>query len=492
MLNAATSLVIWRQIFIRTSGVFPKGEILQVGGEYMKAEQAWQAAQGQLQMEMPKSAFDTWVKAAEVVAYEDGAFIIGVHNSYARDWLESRLSSTVKRMLTGIMNRTVSVRFVVWKDSVESIEEPEYGYQNGGLAGRPDVEDLRLETVELPNPTLNSRYTFENFVVGPSNRLAHAACMAVAENPAQSYNPLFLYGGVGLGKTHLLHAVGNLCARRNQNVLYVSSEEFTNDLINAIRTHMTQAFREKYRRTDVLLIDDIQFIAGKESTQEEFFHTFNTLHGQDKQIVITSDRPPKALLTLEERLRSRFEWGLIADIQAPDFETRCAVLAAKAERAGYNIPNGILDTIARRVQSNIRELEGALTRIMAFSNLSGLPITPQLLESALADLLPRRNEVQPDEIVKVVAKTFGLPIDRIMGRDRSREVALPRQIAMYLLREEANISLPQIGTALGGRDHTTVMYGCEKVADLLERDDRLRRQMIEIREKIYGTANLAA
>jgi chromosomal replication initiator protein len=316
--------------------------------------------------------------------------------------------------------------------------------------------------------------------------------MAVAENPAQSYNPLFLYGGVGLGKTHLLHAVGNYCARRNQNVLYVSSEEFTNDLINAIRTHTTQAFREKYRRIDVLLIDDIQFIAGKESTQEEFFHTFNTLHGQDKQIVITSDRPPKALVTLEERLRSRFEWGLTADIQAPDFETRLAVLEAKAERAGYRLPVGVLDTIARRIQSNIRELEGALTRIMAFSNLSGLPITPQLLESALADLLPRRNEVQPDQIVNVVAKTFGLTMERILGRDRSREVALPRQIAMYLLREDANISLPQIGTTLGGRDHTTVMYGCEKVADLLERDDRLRRQMIEIREKIYGVPYLAA
>jgi chromosomal replication initiator protein len=458
----------------------------------MKAEQAWQAALGQLQMEMPKSAYDTWVKAAEFVGYEDGAFIIGVQNSYARDWLESRLSSTVKRMLTGIMNRTVSIRFVVWKESGDIPEGHDIGNNDEGTYGDAGYEADHGEAAELKNLTINLRYTFDNFVVGPSNRLAHAASMAVAENPAQSYNPLFLYGGVGLGKTHLLHAVGNYCARRNQNVLYVSSEEFTNDLINAIRTHTTQAFREKYRRIDVLLIDDIQFIAGKESTQEEFFHTFNTLHGQDKQIVITSDRPPKALVTLEERLRSRFEWGLTADIQAPDFETRLAVLEAKAERAGYRLPVGVLDTIARRIQSNIRELEGALTRIMAFSNLSGLPITPQLLESALADLLPRRNEVQPDQIVNVVAKTFGLTMERILGRDRSREVALPRQIAMYLLREDANISLPQIGTTLGGRDHTTVMYGCEKVADLLERDDRLRRQMIEIREKIYGVPYLAA
>ncbi|MFO7624449.1 MAG: chromosomal replication initiator protein DnaA [Anaerolineales bacterium] len=456
----------------------------------MKAEQAWQAALGQLQMEMPKAAYDTWVKNAELVTYEDGAFVIGVSNSYARDWLESRLSSTVIRMLTGMMNRSVAVRFVVWQDSdVFASQESTYGNE-GFLNGSDDDNDVH-ELPEVLNSTLNARYTFDNFVVGPSNRLAHAASMAVAEKPAQAYNPLFLYGGVGLGKTHLLHAVGNLCARRKQNILYVSSEEFTNDLINAIRTHTTQAFRDKYRRIDVLLIDDIQFIAGKESTQEEFFHTFNTLHGQDKQIVITSDRPPKALVTLEERLRSRFEWGLTADIQAPDFETRLAILEARAERSGYHLPEGILDTIARRVQSNIRELEGALTRIMAFSNLSGLPITPQLLDSALADLLPRRNEVQPDQIVSAVAKTYNLSIDRILGRDRSREVALPRQIAMYLLREEARISLPQIGNTLGGRDHTTVLYGCEKIADMLERDDRLRRQMVEIREKIYGHSNIA-
>jgi chromosomal replication initiator protein len=275
------------------------------------------------------------------------------------------------------------------------------------------------------------------------------------------------------------------------SVLYVSSEEFTNDLINAIRSHTTQAFREKYRRIDVLLIDDIQFIAGKESTQEEFFHTFNTLHGQDKQVVISSDRPPKALVTLEDRLRSRFEWGLTADIQPPDFETRVAILRSKADRAGYRIPAETIEFIARRVQSNIRELEGALTRVSAFASLSGLPLTPQLVDTALADLLPRRNEVQLDDVLNSVADVFGVTIDRILGRDRSQDIALPRQIAMYLLREEANYSLPQIGDALGGRDHTTVMYACDKVADLLERDDRLRRQVIKVREKIFGHPSLA-
>ncbi|UCE00931.1 MAG: chromosomal replication initiator protein DnaA [Chloroflexota bacterium] len=445
----------------------------------MKAEQAWRAAQGQLQLEMPKAAYDTWVRDAEYFSYEDGLFILSVRNAYARDWLTSRLSSTVTRILTGMMNRTVTVRFIVWQEQeLESNVEP-------------SPQSVEAREINSPtNQTLNARYTFENFVVGASNRLAHAASLAVAENPAQAYNPLFLYGGVGLGKTHLLHAIGNLSASRGQEILYVSSEEFTNDLINAIRTHKTQAFREKYRRIDILLIDDIQFIAGKESTQEEFFHTFNTLHGQDKQIIISSDRPPKALITLEERLRSRFEWGLAADLQPPDFETRMAILRSKAERAGRVVPSEIIEVIARRVQSNIRELEGALTRVVAFVDLSGLPMTPKLVETALVDLLPRRSKVEPEEVVQSVADAFGVHLDRMLSRDRSREVALPRQVAMYLLREESNISLPLIGETLGGRDHTTIMYGCDKIADLLERDDRLRRQVIEIRKNLYGQADI--
>ncbi len=471
----------------------------------MKAEQAWEAAVGQLQMDMPKASFNTWVRDTVLVSYEDGAFVIGVANAYARDWLASRLSSTATRLLTGIMNRSVSVRFIVWqKDSEQAASSP--AEQEPLTEEHEEEADDAFD--EQPAPAarvvvngkqggngnglaLNSRYAFENFVVGASNRLAHAASLAVSERPAEAYNPLFLYGGVGLGKTHLLHAIGNMCTRRGQQVLYVSSEEFTNDLIQSIRTHTTQAFRDKYRRIDVLLIDDIQFIAGKESTQEEFFHTFNTLHGQDKQVVVSSDRPPKALVTLEERLRSRFEWGLAADIQPPDFETRVAILRSKAERAGRQVPGEMLEVVARRVQSNIRELEGALTRILAFADLSGQPLTQQLVDAALADVLPRRSTVGPGDVVEHVAAAFGMTVERMLGRDRSRDVALPRQIAMYLLREEANISLPQIGNALGGRDHTTVMYACQKVADMLERDDRLRRQVIEIREQIYGQSRLA-
>ncbi|MDH5505792.1 MAG: chromosomal replication initiator protein DnaA [Anaerolineae bacterium] len=446
----------------------------------MNPNQAWQAVIGQLQMEMPKASFDTWVRDAEFVAYEDGSYVIGVKNAYARDWLSSRLTSTVSRLLAGILNRTVEVRFIVWQESKPSQPQPD------GIEVEAEAE-LTLN-LDIANNTLNPRYTFDNFVVGASNRLAHAASLAVAESPARAYNPLFLYGGVGLGKTHLLHAIGNASHANGLQVLYISSEEFTNDLINAIRSHKTQAFREKYRRCDMLLIDDVQFIAGKESTQEEFFHTFNTLHGQNKQIVLSSDRSPKGMMTLEERLRSRFEWGLIADIQAPDLETRLAILRTKAERNGHVVGNNILEAIAQRMQSNIRELEGALNRILAYADLRGIPLTIDLVDSALADLIPKRRELDAEHIIEIVARAFGLPLERMLGRDRSREVALPRQIAMYLLREEAQISLPQIGEALGGRDHTTIMYGCDKISDLLEKDDRMRRQVVDIRDQIYGQA----
>lgn len=447
----------------------------------MNPQQAWQATLGQLQMEMHKASFETWVKDAQLISVEGSDFIIGVPNAYARDWLESRLTATVQRILEGLTGATPAVKFIVWhRDEVDLPEEeiPEERHQQAFLRSGTS--------------TINSRYTFDNFIVGASNRMAHAACMAVAENPAKAYNPLFLYGGVGLGKTHLLHAIGNAAQSRGLQVLYVSSEEFTNDLINAIRSHTTQAFRERYRNMDVLLIDDIQFIAGKESTQEEFFHTFNTLHGQDKQIVISSDRSPKALVTLEERLRSRFEWGLTVDIQPPDLETRIAILRSKAERNNKEVPYPILESIARLVQSNIRELEGALTRVLAFSDLSGMPLSPQLVHTALADMLPNRTHLDSSQVLEVVASEFGISLDELVGRSRSREVALPRQVAMYLMREEANASLPQIGEALGGRDHTTVMYACEKVADMIERDDRLRRKIFAIRERLYGRATVMA
>ncbi len=442
----------------------------------MNADQAWQSVLGQLQMEMPKASYDTWVRDTHPLSYEKGSLTIGVPNAYARDWLDSRLVSTVSRLLVGILNTNVAVNFVVAQG-------------NEGESFDSDVADETLgdENVSAGrNSSLNLRYTFDNFVVGSGNRLAHAACQAVAEKPARAYNPLFLYGGVGLGKTHLLHAIGNACFASGLNVLYVSSEEFTNDMINAIRTHTTQAFREKYRSMDVMLIDDIQFIAGKESTQEEFFHTFNTLHGQDKQIIVSSDRPPKALVTLEERLRSRFEWGLAADIQPPDLETRLAILRAKAERTGRFIPDEILDTISRRVQSNIRELEGALNRIIAYADLSGQSLSPQLAEDALADLLPQHQNIVPEKIIELVAREWQTTVQELVGRDRSQKSAEPRQVAMYLLRKETDSSLLQIGKVLGGRDHTTVMYAIQKIANQIETRADLRKRVISVKQKLYG------
>ena len=443
----------------------------------MNAEQAWQSVLGQLQMEMPRASFDTWVRDTKPVSYQDGTLTIGVRNAYARDWLESRLASTVSRLLVGIMNASVAVNFIVSNNEVELMRDEAY---------LPQPEPVVAYEQPARPSNMNPRYIFETYVVGSGNRLAHAACLAVAEKPARAYNPLFLYGGVGLGKTHLLHAIGNACHVRGLNVLYVSSEEFTNVMINAIRTHTNQAFREKYRSADVLLVDDIQFIAGKESTQEEFFHTFNTLHGQDKQIIVSSDRPPKSLITLDERLRSRFEWGLTADIQPPDLETRLAILRSKAERTGRQIPDDILETIARRVQSNIRELEGALNRILAFADLSGTHLTSQLVEVALADLLPQRSDVQPQKIIELVAKEWQTTVDALLGRDRSQKIAQPRQVAMYLLRKETDASLPQIGEVLGGRDHTTVMYAIQKIASDIETKTDLRKRVVSIKQQLYG------
>jgi len=445
----------------------------------MNAQQAWQATIGQLQMELSKASFDTWVKNTQLISFEDasGTFALGAGNAYACDWLDSRLKSTVVNKLSGMMARQVNVEFKVW--------------------AAPQV-DLEQETVSIPKPApvmkdtydtqLNPRYRFDNFVVGSANRLAHAACQAVAENPARAYNPLFIYSGVGLGKTHMLHAIGNAVLQQGKQVLYVSSEEFTNDLVHAIRTKTTTAFREKYREVDVLLIDDIQFIAGKDSTQEEFFHTFNALYGQDKQIVMTSDRSPKAMSTLEERLRSRFEWGLTVDMQAPDYETRLAILHSKAEKVDGKVPEEVIERIAKLIQTNVRELEGAWNRVLAFSQLSGQALSLALCDRALADFLPQPSSITPKTVLEVVSGFFGISLSSLTGRSRARDVAFPRQVAMYLMRDLGDLSLPRIGEEMGGRDHTTVMYACDKIADMVETDDRTRKQILQLKGQLQGQA----
>jgi chromosomal replication initiator protein len=333
----------------------------------------------------------------------------------------------------------------------------------------------------------NEKYTFDTFVVGYGNRLAHAASLAVAEAPARAYNPLFIYGGVGLGKTHLLHAVGQKCLSLGYSVLYISSETFTNDLINSIRRQSTEQFRDKYRHTDVLLVDDIQFIAGKESTQEEFFHTFNTLHEAHKQIMLSSDRPPKALLTLEERLRSRFEWGLIADIQPPDLETRIAILRFKAEQHHVSVSEEIIEFIARQVSSNIRELEGALNKVVATAQIMSSPLTIETARHTLRDFVPQPVALTIPQVMEATARFYSLTRKDLMGRRRTKEIALARHVAMYLVRELTDASLSQIGDVFGGRDHTTVLHGCGRIAESIEWDEELRYELLQLKERLLAS-----
>jgi chromosomal replication initiator protein len=446
----------------------------------MKSNHVWSAALGELQLQMTQATFDTWLRDSRLLKQEDSTFVIGVKNGYAKDWLENRLLATIKRTLARLTGQTVAVQFVVWNEESQQQEDISL------LTPPTPSSDPAPSSTPTSHPaSLNPRYTFDRFVVGPGNRLAHAASMAVTENPAGSYNPLFVYGGVGLGKTHLLNAIGHSCQALGLRVLYVSSEEFTNDLIEAIRSHTTDTFRDKYRTADVLLVDDIQFIAGKESTQEEFFHTFNALHGTGRQIVVSSDRPPKAMSTLEGRLRSRFEWGLIADIQPPDLETRIAILRSKSATLGEPVSDEILELIASQIRTNIRELEGALNQVLAMSRLTHQPLTTEVAETALINLLPQRSKLTADRILEAVALHFDVEIPALQGRSRSQTIARPRQIAMYLIREETGESLPQIGAMLGGRDHTTVLYGCGRITDLIEKDSGIRQEVLTLRQQLY-------
>ncbi|MEA4811345.1 MAG: chromosomal replication initiator protein DnaA [Anaerolineaceae bacterium] len=454
----------------------------------MKAHQAWQAVKAQLKMELSKAQYDTWVKQSEFLSFEESnaLFTLSARNAFACDWLNDRLKSTIANKLTGLMASPVQV---IFKLASAEVEAPETENKTAAEENQP-APSLNVEPTQAAplDSHLNPRYRFDNFIVGSCNRLAQAASLAVAGAPATAYNPLLIYSGVGLGKTHLLHAIGNEIVKTGQKVLYVTAEEFTNDVVDAILRKNQTAFRDvrgKYREVDVLLVDDVQFLAGKERTQEEFFHTFNTLHHEGKQIILTSDRPPKEMSTLEERMRSRFTWGLIVDMQAPDYETRYAILASKAGQEKRKVPAEIMELIAREASNNIRELEGAWNRCMAFADLSGSPLTMELVENALADFLPARQERSPSEIVTAVSHFFGINRADLTGKCRSKEIVLPRQVAMYLLREENGVSLPRIGQELGGRDHTTVMYACEKVAELMERDDKLRRQVSQLREQLY-------
>jgi chromosomal replication initiator protein len=446
----------------------------------LDAQIVWRSVLAKLQGTMVPSNFDTWLRPTRGIEYDGGTLVVGVPNTYGREWLEQRLSPLIRKTLGEVGQPDLNFRFQVMSDLA----------QGNGKRPRGRTADVGTRTLLYgPRTEFNPRYTFDDYIVGGSNRFAHAAARAVAERPAQTYNPLFIYGGVGLGKTHLLHAVGHAVNRDypDYRVVYTTSERFMNEMIKAIREGSTEEFRDHYRGVDVLLIDDIQFIAGKESTQEEFFHTFNALHDSGKQIVISCDKPPKALNPLEDRLRSRFEWGLIADIQPPDLETRIAILRSKAEMQDLPVPQDVIQYLARRVPSNIRELEGSLNRIIAYASLNERQLSVDLAAAALDSLSgPRRAQLTPSSIIACVAKYFNLSMDDMTGKSRDKSIVVPRQIAMYLVREETSASLEQIGQLLGGRDHTTVMHGWDKISGAVQEDHQLRNDVLAIRSMLYG------
>jgi chromosomal replication initiator protein len=440
--------------------------------------EVWQQVLSVIQTKLSKPSFDTWFKATKASFLSDNIVIVTAPTTFAVEWLETRYTRLVSSTFSDYIGRAVDVKFSIEEARPVELTEP-----------FPQIQTIRQPAHEEPMMhMLNPKYTFDTFVIGAANRFAHAASLAVAELPAKSYNPFFMYGGVGLGKTHLMHAIGHYILEHNPHmkVLYLSSEKFTNEFINAIRDNRGESFRNKYRNIDVLLIDDIQFLAGKEGTQEEFFHTFNALHEEHKQIVISSDRPPKDIPTLEERLRSRFEWGLITDIQPPDLETRIAILRKKAKAENLDIPNEAMMYIANMIDSNIRELEGALIRIVAYSSLTNQDITAHLAAEALKDILPsgRNRLITMQDIQQRVGEYYGLKLEDFKARKRTKAVAYPRQIAMYLSRELTDYSLPKIGDAFGGRDHTTVIHAHEKISKLLKVDQDLYKIINSLTEKI--------
>lgn len=457
-------------------------------------EQLWQAVLGELELNLSKASFTTWFKNTFIYENEDARIIIGVPNTFSQAWLKQKYHNDIFKTIqniTGIRIKEISYKVQNKKD-FKPLPKVEIAPVSQVDQPKQSVQSIPVSTDSLSQgfPNLNENYIFSQFVVGKNSELAHAASSAVAENPGFTYNPLFIYGGVGLGKTHLLQSIGNNVIKDNpdKKILYVTCEQFTNDFIHSIQAGKAEKFQNHYRSTDVLLIDDIQFLTGKEGTQEAFFHTFNDLHQRNKQIVITSDRPPKAISTLEDRLLSRFEWGMIADISQPDLETRVAILESKCKEKKFDLDREIINFITQNIQNNVRELEGALNKIIAYHQLNKIPPSIENIKKILFSLSSaggQKSSITPKHLIEIVSKFYDITIEEIIGKCRQKRLAFPRQIIMFLMREELRSSYPAIGQELGGRDHTTAMHAHSKINGMLDADEKLRQEINLIKQLLY-------
>ncbi len=459
----------------------------------MNPQEQWSITYNQLEIQLDRGSFDTWLRGAVFLGCDQGVYRIGVRNSYARDMLQHRLYRDVRRVLTDVVGEWADVAFEVHKPAAEVSAEEELPLlrllsQQPETAPAPLHQQIsRPQRPELPESELNSRMVFERFIANSANRMTYEAAMAVAEHPATHYNPFLIYGGVGLGKTHLLQSVAHACRTKGLRAIYIPSEAFTNDLVDAIRQRTTAMFREKYRSADVLLVDDIQFISGKESTQEEFFHTFNALNTFSKQVVLASDRHPSQLTTLEDRLRSRFAGGLVMDLQPPEFETRVAILMMWAQERGIKLPAPVAEMIANRSRANIRELEGVFNQVVATTQFTQRPVTLDIAENVLEGYRrPRRHQITLGHVLELTAQHFNVSVADLTGPRRTARLTQARQVAMYLVREVTMASLPAIGEAFGGRTHSTVLHSCNKVAEELVTDDLLRRDVKVLQARLNG------
>ncbi|MEX2008361.1 MAG: chromosomal replication initiator protein DnaA [Candidatus Spechtbacterales bacterium] len=453
----------------------------------MTEQELWQAVLNDIELQTSRANFVTWFRNTYISSRRSSVVFVAVPNGFTKEWLENKYHRPILKALRNITSEIKEVRYVIENKKPMAIHIP-----IATPAARASAEEgrqLAFEEFQVNKLTnLNPKYGFESFVVGPSNELAYAAALSVVKNPGLAYNPLFIYGGVGLGKTHLLQSIGNELSK-HKKVLYLTSEKFTNDFIYSVQNKTIEAFKDKYRKKDVLIIDDIQFIAGKEQTQEEFFHTFNTLHEHNKQIILSSDRPPKAIPTLEERLRSRFEGGMLVDIGAPDYETRLAILKTKAKEREVDLPDEVFTYIANNIKKNVRELEGALNLVVASSRLASGPISAPQTKRVLAHLISKpQKPITYKQILKTVSTFYEIQEKDLMGKNRKQEVVLPRQVAMFLMRDELKGSYPHIGSRFGGRDHTTVMHACVKIESRLRERSEFEEEVNLIKQQLYNNA----